>query len=114
MVELRDVAQVKAEFLAHGQRQWLEIGMALMAKPRLLLLDEPTAGMTSDETAKTASLIRGLLGRVTVLAIEHDIHFIRALNCHTIVMHQGRILVSGSFEAIERNETVRDVYLGRQ
>jgi ABC-type uncharacterized transport system ATPase subunit len=114
MIELREVAQLKAEFLAHGQRQWLEIGMALMTKPRLLLLDEPTAGMTSDETAKTASLIRGLLGQVTVLAIEHDIHFIRALNCHTIVMHQGRILASGSFDAIERNETVRDVYLGRQ
>ena len=78
--------------LAHGQKQWLETGMALMSKPKLLLLDEPTAGMTLDETQKTANLIHQLAKETAVVAIEHDMNFVRALGCHTYVMHQGTII----------------------
>jgi ABC-type uncharacterized transport system ATPase subunit len=99
--------------LAHGHKQWLEIGMALMSAPRLLLLDEPTAGMTLEETQKTAELIKELAEDTAVMAIEHDMGFVRALGCHTYVMHQGAIIVEGRFAEIERNELVRDVYLGR-
>jgi urea ABC transporter ATP-binding protein UrtD len=112
-IELTTVADKPASLLAHGQKQWLEVGMALATAPRLLLLDEPTAGMTTDETAKTAALVRLLRGEVTVLAIEHDMGFVRALACETIVMHQGRVIASGSFESIAANDVVRDVYLGR-
>lgn len=113
LVELEPLQHRIAGNLAHGQKQWLEIAMALMAKPRLLLLDEPTAGMTSDETQRTANLIHRLSQETAVLAIEHDMSFVRALRCHTIVMHQGRIIVEGAFSDIEKNALVRDVYLGR-
>jgi ABC-type uncharacterized transport system ATPase subunit len=99
--------------LAHGHKQWLEIGMALMSAPKLLLLDEPTAGMTLEETQKTAALIKELARDTAVMAIEHDMSFVRALGCHTYVMHQGVIIVEGQFAEIEANELVRDVYLGR-
>jgi ABC-type uncharacterized transport system ATPase subunit len=102
-----------ARTLAHGQKQWLEIGMALMSNPKLLLLDEPTAGMTPDETQKTAKLIKGLSSQTAVIAIEHDMSFVRALGCHTLVMHQGRLIAEGNFADIENNSLVRDVYLGR-
>lgn len=112
---LQDCAAVADGALAHGQKQWLEIGMALMADPLLLLLDEPTAGMTVEETERTAQLLRDLMGsRITIVVIEHDMRFVRALACSTTVMHQGRILAEGAFEAIERDEMVRDVYLGRR
>jgi urea ABC transporter ATP-binding protein UrtD len=114
LLSLQDCASRPAGTLAHGQKQWLEIGMALMADPLLLLLDEPTAGMTNEETGRTAQLLRDLKGRITIIVIEHDMRFVRALACPTTVMHQGRILAEGSFEAIERDEMVRDVYLGRQ
>ena len=107
-------ASVAAAELPHGQKQWLEIGMALMSRPKLLLLDEPTAGMTSDETRRTVDLIAGLGEAMTIVVIEHDMNFVRALACPTIVMHQGRVIASGPFSDIERNHTVRDVYLGRQ
>ncbi len=99
--------------LAHGEKQWLEIGMALMSGPKLLLLDEPTAGMTPDETQATASLIHTLKTRTAVIAIEHDMAFVRALQCQTYVMHQGRLIAEGDFGAIEKDTLVRDVYLGR-
>jgi urea ABC transporter ATP-binding protein UrtD len=111
---LEDRAAARAGTLAHGQKQWLEIGMALMGEPQLLLLDEPTAGMTIEETERTATLLRDMRGRLTILVIEHDMRFVRALACRTTVMHQGQILADGPFETIERNEMVRDVYLGRQ
>jgi branched-chain amino acid transport system ATP-binding protein len=111
---LESCADTRAGALAHGQKQWLEIGMALMADPQLLLLDEPTAGMTADETQRTAGLLRGFEGRLTILVIEHDMRFVRALACRTTVMHQGQIIADGAFEQIESNEFVRDVYLGRQ
>jgi branched-chain amino acid transport system ATP-binding protein/urea transport system ATP-binding protein len=114
MLGLGEAAALPAGALAHGQKQWLEIGMALMAEPQLLLLDEPTAGMTVEETERTARLLLEMKGRITIVVIEHDMRFVRALACPTTVMHQGRILAEGPFEAIERDETVRDVYLGRQ
>jgi urea ABC transporter ATP-binding protein UrtD len=114
MLDLHDRGEARAGTLAHGQKQWLEIGMALMAEPQLLLLDEPTAGMTIEETERTAALLRDMRGRLTILVIEHDMRFVRALACRTTVMHQGQILADGPFEDIERNDTVRDVYLGRQ
>ena len=107
-------ADVIAAELPHGRKQWLEIGMALMSNPKLLLLDEPTAGMTPDETRRTADLIAGLADTMTIVVIEHDMNFVRALACPTTVMHQGRVIASGPFSAIERDHTVRDVYLGRQ
>ena len=116
MLELVDLTSIREQLagnLAHGQKQWLEIGMALMSNPKLLLLDEPTAGMTLDETQKTANLIHQLSERTSVIAIEHDMNFVRALGCHTYVMHQGAIIVEGEFSDIENNELVRDVYLGR-
>ena len=114
LLGLSDSASVPAGALAHGQKQWLEIGMALMSEPLLLLLDEPTAGMTAEETERTAQLLRDLKQHITIVVIEHDMRFVRALACPTTVMHQGRILAEGPFEDIERNEMVRDVYLGRQ
>lgn len=113
LVDQRNLRLTFAGTLAHGQKQWLEIGMALMSRPKLLLLDEPTAGMTPDETQRTAALIRRLAGETAVIAIEHDMSFVRALGCHTYVMHQGRLIAEGAFGEIEQNSLVRDVYLGR-
>lgn len=112
-IQQSDLRDALAGNLAHGHKQWLEIGMALMSAPRLLLLDEPTAGMTPEETQKTADLIKELARDTAVMAIEHDMSFVRALGCHTYVMHQGALIVEGHFAEIEANELVRDVYLGR-
>ncbi len=99
--------------LPHGKKQWLEIGMALAMKPKVLLLDEPTAGLSIDETRDTARFLKELEGRVTVIVIEHDMAFVRDLGARTIVLHRGAVLAAGPFEEIEHNEAVRNVYLGR-
>ncbi|KRB32389.1 MULTISPECIES: ATP-binding cassette domain-containing protein [Mesorhizobium] len=114
LVALTNRAATLAGELAHGQKQWLEIGMALAIEPRLLLLDEPTAGMTPQETMATAQMLLRLKGEFSIVAVEHDIRFVRALNCETLVLHQGRRLRSGPFHEIEADEMVRDVYLGRR
>ncbi|MBZ9738900.1 MULTISPECIES: ATP-binding cassette domain-containing protein [unclassified Mesorhizobium] len=114
LVALTNRADTLAGELAHGQKQWLEIGMALAIEPRLLLLDEPTAGMTPQETLATAEMLLRLKGEFSIVAVEHDIRFVRALNCETLVLHQGRRLRSGPFHDIEADEMVRDVYLGRR
>ncbi|RUW53049.1 MULTISPECIES: ATP-binding cassette domain-containing protein [unclassified Mesorhizobium] len=114
LVALTNGAATLAGELAHGQKQWLEIGMALAIEPRLLLLDEPTAGMTPQETLATAEMLLRLKGEFSIVAVEHDIRFVRALNCETLVLHQGRRLRSGPFHDIEADEMVRDVYLGRR
>ncbi|RWC33699.1 ATP-binding cassette domain-containing protein [Mesorhizobium sp.] len=114
LVALTSRAATLAGELAHGQKQWLEIGMALAIEPRLLLLDEPTAGMTPQETLATAQMLLRLKGEFSIVAVEHDIRFVRALNCETLVLHQGRRLRSGPFHDIETDEMVRDVYLGRR
>lgn len=114
MLGLVERASLVAGELAHGHKQWLEIGMALMVGPKLLLLDEPTAGMTAEETRATADLLLGLRGRIAIIVIEHDMRFVRAVDSRTMVLHQGRIIADGAFAEIERNSTVRDIYLGRQ
>ncbi|UVK54266.1 ATP-binding cassette domain-containing protein [Mesorhizobium sp. AR02] len=114
LVALGNRATTLAGELAHGQKQWLEIGMALAIEPRLLLLDEPTAGMTPQETLATAEMLLRLKGEFSIVAVEHDIRFVRALNCETLVLHQGRRLRGGPFHDIETDEMVRDVYLGRR
>lgn len=103
----------RADVLAHGKKQWLEIAMGLIRKPRLLLLDEPTAGLSSEETQAVADLLLSLRGTCTVVVIDHDMHFVRALSARTVVMHQGRLVAEGDFATIERDPMVRDIYLGR-
>jgi len=107
-------AELRAEELSHGRKQWLEIGMTMMTQPRLLLLDEPTAGMTAEETQSTVHLVRRLSGEMGIIVIEHDMTFVRSLAAPTLVMHQGRIIAAGNFATIEQNPLVRNVYLGRQ
>jgi ABC-type uncharacterized transport system ATPase subunit len=116
LVRLEPQADILARNLSHGQRQWLEIGLLLANEAKLLLLDEPTAGMTAEETSATGELIRRLIAELQVAAIiiEHDINFIRSLRAPITVMHLGRVLVEGTFEEIERNVEVREVYLGAE
>ena len=108
----------KADFLAgnlsHGQKQWLEIGMVLAGNPRLLLLDEPTAGMTRQESQSTVGLIRSIMegGQTTVMVIAHDMDFIEQLDCLVSVMSRGRILLSGSFSELRKAEEVKSMYFG--
>ncbi|WP_424630970.1 ATP-binding cassette domain-containing protein [Bradyrhizobium sp. SYSU BS000235] len=113
-VRLVDLRSTPARELSHGQRQWLEVGLLLGNESRLLLLDEPTAGMTNDETAATGRLIRNLADErgLTIIIIEHDIHFIRDLRSPVTVLHLGKILMEGSFEEVASDPTVRSVYLG--
>ncbi|MGM9513900.1 ATP-binding cassette domain-containing protein [Roseateles sp. DB2] len=110
---LRHRADEMAECLPHGERQWLEIGMALMCQPRLLLLDEPAAGMSVDGTRRMADLLRRLAREIAVVVIEHDIGFVRQLACRTLVMHQGEVIREGAFVDIEQDEQIRSIYLGR-
>ncbi|HWP46864.1 MAG TPA: ATP-binding cassette domain-containing protein [Candidatus Limnocylindrales bacterium] len=116
LVRLSDSAGQPVQTLSHGQKQWLEIGLLLANEAELLLLDEPTAGMTAEETASTGELVRNLVYgmNLSAIIIEHDIHFIRNLQAPVTVLHLGRILVEGTFEEIQRNEQVRNVYLGEE
>ena len=105
--------QVPAGTLSHGHKQWLEIGMLLVQKIQLLLLDEPVAGMSDHETEKTAALIRAIVGARTVIVVEHDMAFVRALGARTTVLHEGKVLAEGTVEAVQANPQVIEVYLGR-
>ena len=98
--------------LSHGETQWLELGLVIAQSPKVLLLDEPTAGMTQSETRKTAEIIKGLRGQYTILVVEHDMAFIREIAERITVMHLGRVLAEGDIAAIESNEEVRAAYLG--
>lgn len=113
-ISLQGKRDYPASSLSHGEKQWLEIGMVLINKPSLLLLDEPTAGMTAQETRETARLIKRLAQGLTTLVIEHDIKFVREIAEIVTVLHRGQILAQGPFEEIANNETVRNVYLGRE
>jgi urea ABC transporter ATP-binding protein UrtD len=113
-VQLTDIVHRQVGELAHGQRQWVEIGMVLARRPRLVLLDEPSAGMSLEETNRTAALIREVNKSTTIVVVEHDMQFIRQIATKVTVFHQGRILVEDAFDRIMTNPTVRDVYLGRQ
>ncbi|MCF8067488.1 MAG: ATP-binding cassette domain-containing protein [Desulfobacterales bacterium] len=114
IIGLKTFIDTEAGNLAHGQKQWLEIGLAIITDPKLLLLDEPTAGMTADETAKTASLINSLRGQYAIIVIEHDMHFVRALNSYTIILHKGTNFREGSFSQIESDPEVKEIYMGRK
>ncbi len=99
--------------LSHGQKQWLEIGMLLAQDPRLLLVDEPAAGMTDAETAETAILLKEIAKTHSVVVVEHDMDFVRALDVKVTVLHEGSVLAEGSLDQVSANQQVIDVYLGR-
>jgi urea transport system ATP-binding protein len=112
MVGLESEAETVAGNLSHGQTQWMELGMVLVQRPELILLDEPTAGMTAQETEKTSRIINDLRGAHTLLIVEHDMSFVRSI-CQTItVMHMGRKLAEGPVETVEHDAAVREAYLG--
>jgi urea transport system ATP-binding protein len=102
-----------AAHLSHGQKQWLEIGMLLAQEPQLLLVDEPAAGMTDEETAETARLLKRIAGKKAVVVVEHDMSFVRALDVKVTVLHEGSVLAEGSLDAVSADPRVIDVYLGR-
>jgi urea transport system ATP-binding protein len=102
-----------AGVLSHGQRQWLEIGMLLMQDPDLLLVDEPVAGMTDQETEHTAALLRRIAGKRSVVVVEHDLEFVRALGKKVTVLHEGTMLSEGSIDTVQNDPRVIEVYLGR-
>jgi urea transport system ATP-binding protein len=106
-------AREKAALLSHGQKQWLEIGMLMMQDPKLLLLDEPVAGMSDEETAKTGELIRSIAKDRSVMVVEHDMEFVRGLNAKVTVLHEGRMLCEGSMDKVQNDPRVIEVYLGR-
>lgn len=102
----------QAGALSHGEKQWLEIGMLLVSEPRLLLVDEPVAGMTAQETESTAELLTGLAGKRTVIVVEHDMAFVRSISRKVTVLHQGAVLAEGSMDEVQNNPEVIEVYLG--
>ena len=105
--------QRPAGLLSHGQKQFLEIGMLLVQDPQLLLLDEPVAGMTDAETEFTAELFKSLARKHSLMVVEHDMGFVGSIADHVTVLHQGRVLAEGSLDAVQANERVIEVYLGR-
>ncbi|MDP9845654.1 urea transport system ATP-binding protein [Streptosporangium lutulentum] len=112
--ELGPLADRPAGVLSHGQRQWLEIGMLLTQGPKLLLLDEPVAGMSKDERERTGELLTSVARDHTVIVIEHDMEFLRRYASQVTVLHEGRVLIEGSVEAIRDDPRVQEVYLGRK
>jgi|TARA_X000001036_G_C20691102_1_gene809425 urea transport system ATP-binding protein len=99
--------------LSHGQKQWLEIGMLLTQDPKLLLIDEPAAGMTVNERKKTVQILRKLSSDKSVIVVEHDMEFVKDLECEVTVLHEGKILAEGSIESVSSDKNVVEVYLGR-
>ena len=113
-VGLTELGDDPAGSLSHGQKQWLEVAMVLVQRPRLLLLDEPVAGMTAKERLRTGELVTRIAQEgTTVLVVEHDMDFVRRFAHKVSVMHEGRILTEGTVAEVQQNETVREVYLGR-
>ncbi len=113
-VGLAEKTEWRAGNLSHGQKQWLEIGMLLAQDPKLLLVDEPAAGMTDEETARTGELLLRLAGRHSIIVIEHDMAFVRQIASKVTVLHQGSVLCEGTVEQVQSNEKVIEVYLGRK
>ena len=114
IVNLSKQSEVKAGSLSHGQKQWLEIAMLLGQKPSLMLIDEPVAGLTDEETELTADLLKSLSGENTLLVIDHDMEFIRRLDSNVTVLNQGSVLCEGSMDQIQSDPKVIEVYLGKQ
>lgn len=113
LIGLKEQAQKRAGSLSHGQKQWLEIGMLLMQNPKLLLVDEPVAGMTRQEMERTAELLTSLAGRRSIIVVEHDMDFVRSIARKVTVLHQGSILAEGSMDEVHNNARVIEVYLGK-
>jgi urea transport system ATP-binding protein len=113
-VGLSDKVEWKAGALSHGQKQWLEIGMLLAQDPKLLLVDEPAAGMTDEETHKTGELLLSLEGKHSIVVIEHDMTFVRQIARKVTVLHQGSVLCEGTVDQVQNDERVIEVYLGRK
>ena len=112
-IRLQAEADRPAGLLSHGQKQWLEIGMLLMQEPKLLLLDEPVAGMTDEETERTAELFVSLAGQHSLVVVEHDMSFVEALGGQVTVLHEGAVLAEGSLAKVQADPRVIEVYLGR-
>jgi len=111
-VHLSERRRERAGALSHGQKQWLEIGMLLIQEPQLLLVDEPVAGMTPQETERTAELLTSLAGRHSVIVVEHDMEFVRSIARKVTVLHEGSVLAEGSIDDVQNNPKVVEVYLG--
>lgn len=114
LVGLLDYASIPVSALSHGQKQWVEIGMVIAQDPTVVLLDEPTAGMTPEETHSTGEIIKTLARNHSVIAIEHDMEFVKQIAERIIVLHQGEKLAQGSVNEIQNNPRVIEVYLGRE
>ncbi len=112
-IRLTDVRDVRAGQLSHGQKQWLEIGMLLAQDPKLLLVDEPVAGMTDAETDQTAELLRRISEDHSVVVVEHDMTFVRNLDVKVTVLHEGSVLAEGTLDVVSANQDVVESYLGR-
>jgi urea transport system ATP-binding protein len=112
-IRLKDHRLRKASELSHGQKQWLEIGMLLAQEPRVLLVDEPAAGMTDQETADTADLLREIARTRSVIVVEHDMVFVKDLRVKVTCLHEGSVLAEGSLDKVSADERVIEVYLGR-
>ncbi|MBL8450352.1 MAG: urea ABC transporter ATP-binding protein UrtD [Dechloromonas sp.] len=113
LIRLDSEADRPAGLLSHGQKQWLEIGMLLMQDPKLLLLDEPVAGMTDDETMRTADLFVSLAGKHSLVVVEHDMAFVEKLGGKVTVLHEGSVLAEGDLATVQNDQRVIEVYLGR-
>jgi urea transport system ATP-binding protein len=111
-IGLTDQRERLAGLLAHGQKQWLEIGMLLAQNPKVLFIDEPVAGMTQPEMERTAELFRNLAGKHTVVVVEHDMEFVRSIARKVTVLHEGRVLAEGSMDVLQKDKRVIEVYLG--
>src|SRR5207244_8603452 len=112
VVGLDSVRTVPAGTLSHGQKQWLEIGMLLMQQPELLLVDEPVAGMTPQETERTAQLLLSLAGKHSVIVVEHDMDFVRSIARRVTVLHEGHVIADGDMDRVQNDPRVIEVYLG--
>ncbi|MDE0821405.1 MAG: urea ABC transporter ATP-binding protein UrtD [Opitutales bacterium] len=112
-VNLLQQAETPAKYLSHGQRQWLAISVLILASPKLLLVDEPAAGLTDSETELTAQLLSELKGDHTLIVIEHDMDFVRQLNSTVTVLNEGKVMAEGPLEEVQQNEEVIEAYLGR-
>jgi ABC-type uncharacterized transport system ATPase subunit len=112
-IGIQDIAGKPIGLLSHGSRQLVELATVVASEPDLIILDEPTAGMTAEETSRTASLIRQLNERHAIVVVEHDMQFIRSIAKTVTVFHQGRILIEDRVEVVMNDPTVRDVYLGK-